>query len=117
MAYSAGDLRCRVELLERQSIQNPLGEKDYEYQPTRKFWAEIVPSSGRREDVPGDMERVNITHRVTVRRSSLPELRTDARFRFRGQTYQVQYFYPNYKRSGWLDIFVELVVEDHVQSH
>jgi SPP1 family predicted phage head-tail adaptor len=116
MAYSAGDLKCRVELLERVSAENALGERTFTYAPVRKFWAEIVPMTGSREPVEGETERVRITHRFSVRRSAVPELAADMRLQFRGQVYQVKYFYPNYKRTGWLDIFVELVVEDSVRS-
>ena len=62
------------------------------------------------------MERAEITHRVTVRRSAIPELQTDLRLRFREQDYDVQYFYPNYRDGGFVDIFVKLVVEDGVPS-
>lgn len=111
---SAGDLRSRVTVLRRMPGKNALGEDTYDYEPDRKVWARIVPTTGRRESLEGDMERAEITHRVTVRRSAIPELRTDLKLQFRGQTYQVQYFYPNYRDSGFVDLFVRLVVEDGV---
>ena len=37
------------------------------------------------------MGRVEVTHRVTVRRASIPELQTDLRLRYRDQDYQVRY--------------------------
>ena len=42
MAINAGDLRCRVELLERKKETNDLGETTYSYgsyDPPRKLWA------------------------------------------------------------------------------
>ncbi|MEI3304911.1 MAG: head-tail adaptor protein [Dysosmobacter sp.] len=113
---SAGDLRSRVEVLRRVKAENALGEEYYTYETERKVWARIVPTTGRRESLEGDVERAEITHRVTVRRSAIPELQTDLRLRFREQDYDVQYFYPNYRDGGFVDIFVKLVVEDGVPS-
>ena len=117
MAYSANDLKCRVELLRRTARSNDLEERTYDYVPERRFWAEIVPTVGRRETIEGDMEQVEVSHRISCRRAALPELTTDMRLRFRGQEYAVRYFYPNYKRTGWMDIFVTLVVENGIQSY
>ena len=111
---SAGNLRSRVTVLRRVKKTNELGETIYDYEPERKIWARIVPTTGRMESLEGEMDRTAVTHRVTVRRASVPELNTDLRLRFREQDYQVQYFYPNYRDGGFLDIFVKLVVEDGV---
>jgi len=119
MELSAGDLRNRVELLERVAGPNELGETTYSYQPydpPRKVWSQIVPLSGQRETLPGEVERVAVTHRVTVRVSSIRDLTTDMRFRYRGQEYQVIYFYPNYKQNAWTEIFCKLVIENGIQS-
>lgn len=115
-SISAGDLRSRVTVMRRVQKENALGEDTYDYEPDRKVWARIVPASGRRASLEGDMERAEITHRVTVRRSSIPELQTDLRLQYREQDYDVQYFYPNYRDSGFVDIFVRLVVENGVPS-
>ena len=115
-SISAGDLRSRVTVMRRVPGKNALGEDTYDYEPDRKVWARIVPTTGRTEALEGDMERVEVTHRVTVRRASIPELRTDLRLRYRGQDYEVRYFYPNYRDGGFVDLFVRLVVEDGVQS-
>lgn len=113
---SAGELRNRVEVLARVEGTNDLDETTYTYEPKRKIWAQIVPISGRTEPVEGRMEQVEVSHRFTIRRASLPELSTDLAFRYRGQVYQAAYFYPNYKNSGFLDVFCGLVVEHGVQS-
>ena len=101
---SAGDLRSRVTVLRRVKTKNALGEDDYTYEPERKVWARIVPTTGRTESLEGDMERVEVTHRVTVRRAAIPELQTDLRLRYRDQD------------GGFLDLFVRLVIEDGVKS-
>lgn len=119
MELSAGDLRNRVELLQRVQGANELGETTYDYQPfdpPKKIWSQIVPISGRTETLPGEVDRVAVTHRITVRRGAARELTTDMRFMYRGQAYQVIYFYPNYKHNAWVEIFCKLVVDDGVKS-
>ncbi len=119
MELSAGDLRNRVELLQRVEGTNELGETTYKYEPydpPRKAWSQIVPLSGQRETLPGEVDRLVVTHRITVRRSSFRDLTTDMRLRYRGQDYQVIYFYPNYRQDAWTEIYCKLVVEDGVQS-
>ena len=119
MAINAGDLRCRVELLERRKGTNDLGETTYSYgsyDPPRKLWARIVPMSGRRETLEGDMELASVTHKMTIRRTSLPILAPDARILYRGQYYDVQYGYPIYNREGCMEVFIRLVVENGVSS-
>ena len=111
---SAGELRNRVGVLRRTERVNSLGERTYDYEQEGRVWAKITPSSGRTEAVEGDMERVEVSHRVTVRRAAIPKLATDLRLTYRGQVYEVQYFYPNYRDSGFVDIFVKLVVENGV---
>lgn len=113
---TASDLKCRVEVCRRVEGENALGETTYAYEPERKVWARIVPVGGRTAELAGDMERVEATHRVTVRRGSLPELTTDLCLRFRGQRYQVVSFYPNYRESGFVELQCRLVVEDGIQS-
>ena len=80
----------------------------------RKVWAQIVPTSGRGAPQAGEVEPMEVTHRVVVRSSALPELRNGLRFTFRGQWYEVLYGYPIYNRTGWLELFVRLVVDDRV---
>lgn len=110
---TAGDLRCYVRLLRRVTSVNALGETTYSYEGFRSFWAQIVPQNGRRESVEGDMDREAYTHRVTCRSEAVGSIvENDMRVRYHGQDYQVLYWYPNYKRAGYLDFFCELVVEN-----
>ena len=113
-AISAGELRNRVEVLRRAEQVNSLHERTYGYESERRVWARILPTAGRGGDLEGDMERVEVTHRITVRRASIPNLTADLRLRYRGQVYEVQYFYPNYRDSGFVDLFARLVIEDGI---
>lgn len=119
MELGASDLRNRVELLQRVPGKNELDEDTYDYQPfdpPKKIWSQIVPISGRTETLPGEVDRVAVTHRITVRRASIRDLTADMRIKYRDQEYQVLYFYPNYKQDAWVQIFCKLVVNDGVES-
>ncbi len=112
----AGDLRCRIQLYELEEVRNVLGERTMEYRPGRKVWAQIVPTSGRSVPQAGEVEPMEVTHRVVVRSTALPELRNGLRFTFRGHWYEVLYGYPIYNRTGWLELFARLVVDDAFKS-
>lgn len=111
-----GILRNRVEVLRRTGRINPLGEQTYDYEAERGCGPKSCPRPGGARPVEGDMERAEVTHRITVRRASIPNLTTDLRLRFREQVYEVQYFYPNYRDSGFLDLYARLVIEDGTRS-
>lgn len=114
---SAGDLRCRMTLCRRVKKKNELDETYFAYETERKFWARVVPTGGQLQDVTGEMERVEVTHRLEARRAIFPYLSTDLYLEYRGQRYEITSFYPNYTRSGFVDIFVRLVVEDCVKDY
>lgn len=114
---TASDLRCRIQLYRMVPGKNALNETVPDYQPDRAVWANIVPASGRTGTLEGDVERIEVTHKVTLRAGNLPEIQNGMRFTFRGQWYEVLYGYPIYNRAGWLELFCRLVVEDSVKSH
>ena len=114
MAATASDLRCRITIYRKKKTENELKESTYGYQPERPVWAEIVPASGRTAALEGDVEQAEITHRVRLRASSCPSIDRGMYFMFRGQRYDILYGYPIYNRSGWMELFCRLVVENSV---
>ena len=116
MAVTASDLRCRITIHRGTERVNDLEETGVDYRPERAVWANLVPLSGRTAAVEGGMERGEITHRATLRASSCPVIDRGMYFTFRGQRYDVLFGYPIYNRSGWLELFCRLVVEDNVKS-
>ena len=112
----ASDLRCYVTLQKRVESENELGEHTTDYKPLRKFWSQIVPTAGRQETIPGDMDRMDITHRIVCRASSIGKVAEgDLRIVYRGQTYTVLYAMPNYKRAGWFEFYCRMVAEDGIR--
>ena len=109
MAVRAGDLRDRLEVWKAEPVTDENKEPDYAYKPLRTIWGNVVPSSGRTAELPGEVERAEITHKVTIREASLPEICREMYFVVRGQELDVLYWYPIYNRRGWLEIFCRMV--------
>lgn len=109
MAVRAGDLRDRLEVWKAEPVTDESKETDYAYKPLRTIWGNVVPSSGRTAELPGEVERAEITHKVTIREASLPEICREMYFVVRGQELDVLYWYPIYNRRGWLEIFCRMV--------
>ena len=107
----AGDLRDKVAVYQSVPVETETGETDYIFSEVKKIWANVVPTSGRTENLRGDVERAAVTHKVTIRGSAL-KLTTDTYFICRGQRLDVLYWYPVYNRAGWLEVFCKLVIEE-----
>lgn len=120
MALSSGDLHNRIELLQATEMQNELDETTVSYapyNPPRKVWAKITPTAGSREDLSDTAERIVITHRITVRRASIKTVPADLRIAYRGQIYLLQYYLPNYRDNGLLELYCRLEVDANGKSY
>lgn len=104
----AGELRERLEVWKAAPVTGENHETDYVPQKLRTIWANVTPTSGRTETLPGETERAEITHKVTIRAPSLPEVCREMHFVVRGQRLEVLYWYPVYNRRGWMEIFCRL---------
>lgn len=105
----AGELRERMAVWKAGPVTDPCGETDYQYSELRTIWAHVTPTSGRTAELPGEAERAEVTHKVTIRAGSLPEICREMYFVVRGQRLDVLYWYPVYNRRGWLEIFCRMV--------
>lgn len=107
---NADDLRDKVYCYQSTKVLNDMGEREERFALVRTFWANVTPSSGRREEL-GIVERASVTHRVVCREMAMPGITTDTYFVVRGQRLDVEYWYPIYNRKGWMEIFCVAVVE------
>lgn len=105
------DLNCRVALYGKIERVNALKEKVYDYEKIKALWAEVLPTTGNQQELAGGMMYADITHKITVRTESAPDLTNDMYFLFRGQRYDVKYFMPNYKIRDRVEVYCRLVVE------
>ena len=107
---NAGNLKDKVDCYQSVKTVNAMGEQEESFRLIRSFWAQIMPSSGRREEI-GISERANVTHKIVCRESAMPDITTDTYFVNRGQRLDVEYWYPIYNRRGWMEIFCRAVME------
>lgn len=104
-------LNCRVSLYGKMKTKNALNEIVYDYAELKTLWAEIIPTGGAQQTMPDGSTYTDITHKITVRAASVPNLTNDMYIRFRGQRYDIKYFMPNYKLRDRIEIFCSLMVE------
>ena len=108
IAVRAGELRELLEVWKAEPETDENHETDYVPRKLRTIWANVTPTSGRTAELPGETERAEITHKVTIRAPSLPEICREMYFVVRGQRLDVLYWYPVYNRRGWMEIFCRL---------
>ena len=91
-------LRNRVEVWGRKTALNALGETDGEEQKLAALWCDIIPKSGRVEQigtVPAAIYE-SITHEVTFRRSAAKQLSEKYHLRIGDERLEIQYIMQHY---------------------
>lgn len=111
MADLAERLTNRIDVYGKIEFKNELEEKDYKFDKIKSVWSEIATGSGMLRTLPGNMSYANISHKITIRSKSIPNITNDMYFIFKGQRYDIQYFNPSYKYQDSIEIFCSLVVE------
>lgn len=105
MKLTAGELRQRITIYSGRRRLRENGETETIYgEPARHIWAKIVPFSGRTDALDGGGDFFEITHRCYIRALSLPDIKPDMYFLYRGQRYDILYYTPVYSCPGWLEL-------------
>lgn len=104
-------LRHRIDVYSKTQAKTEFGEITYDYHKTQTIWAEILPTSGKIEDIDGQSIRADVTHKITVRNGAIKEPRNDMYFVFKGQKYEVLYFMPHYRRNDLIEFYTKLIIE------
>ena len=108
---NCGLLKHRIDVYSRVKRLNEFKELTYDYECERTVWAEIVPKSGREEDMPGNSIKENITHKITVRKGAIKDPRNDMYFMYRGQRFDVMYFMPHYRKNDLIEFYCKMTIE------
>lgn len=104
-------LRHRIDVFSRTESKTEFGEITYLYDRTQTVWAEITPTSGRENTIPGASIQESITHKITVRNGAIKKPRNDMYFGYKGQRYEVMYFMPHYRRNDLIEFYCKLIIE------
>ena len=104
-------LRHRIDVFLRTENKTEFGELTYDYKKVSSVWAEIIPESGKENNIDGDSLRVSVSHKITVRNGAIKNPRNDMYFEFKGQRYEVIYFMPHYKKNDLIEFYCKLIIE------
>lgn len=106
----AGELRNKIDVYGMRTYTDTLGSQGRKPGKIKSLWANIVPTSGQNREEKGNVSEIYVSHRVTVRRKSLSEIAPDYYLVYKGQKYEILYWYPNYKNNNYMEIFCRLEV-------
>lgn len=108
----ADRLNNRIEVWGKVKFSNDFLEEDYKYDKLKSVWSEIIPTGGSLATGQGDTIYEKVTHKITVRDRSIPNLMNDMYFMYKGLRYDINFFQPNYKYKDAIEIMCTLVVQN-----
>lgn len=91
-------LRNRVEVWGQETARNSLGEEDSGETRIATLWCDIVPKSGKVEQIGSAPAAIyeSITHEVIFRRSAKTHLKASYHIRYGGERLEIEYILPHY---------------------
>lgn len=91
-------LRNRVEVWGQETARNSLGEEDSGETRIATLWCDIVPKSGKAEQIGSAPAAIyeSITHEVIFRRSAKKHLKASYHIRYGGERLEIEYILPHY---------------------
>ncbi len=104
-------LNHRIDVYGHVEDETEFCELTYGYKRISSVWAEIVPKTGRENNIQGESIQVSVTHKITIRSRAIKKPRNDMYFEFRGQRYEVLYFMPHYKNNELIEFYCKLIIE------
>lgn len=108
---NCGLLKHRIDVYSKVEGKTEFNELTYDYEKISSVWAEITPTSGKENTIPGDSIQVSVTHKIVTRDGAIKKPRNDMYFVFRGQCYEVMYFMPHYRRKDLIEYYCKLIIE------
>lgn len=91
-------LKNRVEVWGQETTLNSLNEKDSSETRIASLWCDIVPKSGKVEQIGTAPAAIyeSITHEVIFRRSAGKHLKASYHIRYGGERLEIEYILPHY---------------------
>lgn len=91
-------LKNRVEVWGQETARNSLGEEDSGETRIATLWCDIVPKSGKVEQIGTAPAAIyeSITHEVIFRRSAKKHLKASYHIRYGGERLEIEYILPHY---------------------
>lgn len=108
----ADRLKNLIEVWGKVKFTNDFLEEDYKWDKLKCVWSEIIPIGGSLAAGQGDTIYSKVTHRITIRDKSIPDLSNDMYFIYNGLRYDINFFQPNYKYKDAIEIMCTLVIQN-----
>lgn len=105
-------LSCFVDVYKKTKYENDYKEEDYKWDKLKSVWSEITPTGGSLATGQGDTIYAKVTHKITIRDRSIPNLSNDMYFMYKGLRYDINFFQPNYKYKDAIEIMCTLVIQN-----
>lgn len=105
-------LNCFVDVYKKIKYDNDYTEEDYKWDKLKSVWSEIIPTGGSLATGQGDTIYAKVTHKITIRDRSIPNLSNDMYFMYKGLRYDINFFQPNYKYKDAIEIMCTLVIQN-----
>lgn len=105
MKSLAGKLNCRIEVWGKVKEKTDLGTT-YEEKLIKKVWANIQPRSGKISKGDSNTEFNSVNFLIRIRKT---EIDGESNYiMYKGQRYDIEYIYPDFKNDSFLDVFTSL---------
>ncbi len=111
MKMNPGKLRHRIEIWGKKECTNTLEQTEYKDDAIKSVWAAIIPQTGRVLNAPADTILSNITHKIIMRYSAMPDLQPSMHFKHQGKRFDIEFILNPYERNEYLEVFARQVVE------
>lgn len=104
-------LNCKIDVYGKIPFENKLGEKDYKFGVVKSVYSEIIPVGGSLKGLEGGEIYAEVSHKITIRNNSIPNLSNDMYFMYKGQRFDIKFSQPNFKLKNCIEIMCGMVVE------
>lgn len=112
MSILADRLKNRIEVYGKVKFKNELDETDYRWDKIKSVWSEILPTGGNLVNGQADTIYSKVSHKITIRNKSIPNLTNDMYFMYKGMRYDINFFQPHYKFKDCIECMCSLVIQN-----
>lgn len=110
--YKAPVLRNKIDVLTKQKVfDDKLGKYQHKYSFYKKVYSSVRLVRKKSREGQADTEYVVLTHEITLRERSLPDIDETYRFRYKNLLLQAKYIDYDFDREGMVIVQCEQVVE------
>ncbi len=100
----------RIEIWGNTKKLNELNQTEYKGAKIKTVWASIIPQTGRLLNAPADTLLSNVTHKIIIRYSAMPEITPSMWFIYKGKRFDIDFILNPYEQNKYFEIFTKQVM-------